>query len=358
LSESDGGLELKHTSSATPISWESLALLRFFLAWIVLSGHLTSFTDQKGWPDIFALFDGKAAVIGFLLVSGYSIGASLNRESDGFYRRRFLRIYPLYFSAVVFSVALEAWMGGHVRLPEVRLDSLGWLTAAGNLLFLQTFVVKPVALDQAVWSLAIEVFYYALAPLFARMGRNSLLAIISISFVCYALPKHSDWGLGYLVLSKFNAANYAWCWLIGFLLWRDRSPLIIAFALVGVPQMIFGNNTPGPLAVATFILTLMLLIFADKITMPTRLKFLATYLGDLSYPLYLFHIPAMIMGYSIIGLRSRYALVLLALTTTISAFHLIDRFIKTKYLVPLLFNVPIRNKPPQLSEPIAVRVES
>jgi peptidoglycan/LPS O-acetylase OafA/YrhL len=293
------------------------------------------------------LFDGKAAVVGFLLVSGYSIAASLDREGDGFYRRRFFRIYPLYLSAVLFAVALEAWTGGHVRVPEQTFGSLGWLTAAGNLLFLQTFLVKPVAFDVALWSLAPEVFYYALAPLFARMDRKWLLAIISISLACYALPKHTDWGMGYLVLSKFTAANYIWCWLIGFLLWRDSSsPLTIAFALIGIPQMIFSNNTPGPLAVVTLVLTLTLLIFAGNIAMPARLKSIADYLGDLSYPLYLFHIPALIMGYSIMGLRSSQALVLLTMVTTIIALHLIDRFIKRKFVAPLLFDTHLMKSGP------------
>src|SRR5262249_45833532 len=157
--------------------------------------------------------------------------------------------------------------------PWHTLDSLGWTTAAGNLLFLQTFLVKPVEFDGPVWSLAVEVFYYALAPLFNRLNRNWLLAIISISFVCYALPKHgTDWGLVYFVLSKFNAANYAWCWLIGFLLWRDNSRITIAFALVGIPQMIFGSNTPGAFAVITYGLTLTLLIFAGEIKISARLK--------------------------------------------------------------------------------------
>src|ERR1019366_8528321 len=110
--------------SPKSVSWEALALLRFFLAWIVLSQHLTSVTDHSGWVEALSSFDGKAAVVGFLLVSGYSIAASLDRESEGFYRRRFLRVYPLYFFAIVFAVALEAWTKGHVP----------WVRAAGNLL--------------------------------------------------------------------------------------------------------------------------------------------------------------------------------------------------------------------------------
>jgi peptidoglycan/LPS O-acetylase OafA/YrhL len=312
----------------TAVSWEALALLRFFLALVVLSGHLTWFAPSS-LADTLAAFGGKAAVVGFLLVSGYSIAASIEQRPEGFYRRRFLRVYPLYFSAILFAVVLEVWSGGHVRLPDERtLDSLGWITATGNLLLLQTFVVKPIAFDAPVWSLAIEVFYYALAPLFARLSRNWLLAIISISFVCYALPKHADWRFVYFVLSKFNAANYIWCWLLGFLLWRDSGRITIAYAIIGIPQIYFGPYTQGPLDAGTYVLTLIILMFAADIKLPRFLKPVADYLGDLSYPLYLLHFPAFILGYSVIMLRSPYALFLLAMIVTIGAFHLIDRFIK------------------------------
>src|SRR6516225_10531904 len=88
--------------------WQGLALLRFFLAWVVLSGHLQVFATRPApWVGVFAEFDGKAAVIGFLLVSGYSIAASLERSGRGFYRRRFLRIYPPYLAALVFAAVLQ-----------------------------------------------------------------------------------------------------------------------------------------------------------------------------------------------------------------------------------------------------------
>jgi peptidoglycan/LPS O-acetylase OafA/YrhL len=324
-------------TSVKSIHWESLAVLRFLLAWIVFSGHLNWFTGYRGWAEVVGTFDGKAAVVGFLLVSGYSIAASLDREREGFYRRRFLRVYPLYFVAVIFAIVLEAWTGGHLDLPPHTLDSFGWVTALGNLLLLQTFAVKPIQFNGPVWSLSVEVFYYLLAPLFARLPRNGLLAIIACSSVCYALPKHTDWGFIYLVLSKLNALEYMWCWLLGFLLWRDRSPLTIALALVGIPQMIFGDNTAQPLAVVTYTVTLVLLI-AGGIRVPERLKSFADYLGDLSYPLYLFHYPTLIFGILIFGPQLPGVLVLMVGFFTVAAFHLIDRYLKRKYIIPLVFS--------------------
>jgi peptidoglycan/LPS O-acetylase OafA/YrhL len=326
---------------AKVVSWQALAAWRFLLAGIVFSGHMVTLCGGSAWADAIAAFDGKAAVVGFLLVSGYSIAASFERETEGFYRRRFLRIYPLYFAAVIFSFFLELWSGGRVEAAQQTVVSLGWVTALGNLFFLQTFLVKPIQFDGPVWSLSIEFFYYVLAPFFASLPRSVLLAIVAVSTTCYALPKHDDWGTVYFVLSKFNALNYMWCWLLGFLLWRDRSLPVIIVALVGVPLIIFGPNTPFPLAAATYIITLMLLLFAEIITLRGRLKPFADYLGDLSYPLYLFHFPALILGYCMIGVRSQIALVLLVGVASIVALHVIDRFVKRKYIVPLVFSRPV-----------------
>jgi peptidoglycan/LPS O-acetylase OafA/YrhL len=322
------------------VNWAALAAWRFALASIVFSGHLVTLTGENTWANTVAAFDGKAAVVGFLLVSGFSIAASLDRDQHGFYRRRLLRVYPLYFTAVLLSFLLELWTEGHVKAAHESLVALGWPTALGNLVFLQTFLVKPIQFDGPVWSLSIEVFYYLLAPLLSLLSRDRTIIIIAVSAVCYALPKYSDLGAVYSVLSKFNALNYVWCWLLGFLLWRDRSWVTLAFACVGIPLMMFIPNTPGPLAVGTYIITVALLLFSQRDFLPRGLKSLAEYLGDLSYPLYLFHFPTLILAYCVIGLQAQTMIIVVVGIITMAAYHGIDCFIKRKYIMPLLFPLP------------------
>jgi peptidoglycan/LPS O-acetylase OafA/YrhL len=318
-------------------SWASLAALRFALATIVFATHFVFFTGYGGWIEAISSFDGKAAVVGFLLVSGFSIAASFDRDREGFYRRRFLRVYPLYFFAVLFAFGLEFMTRNHIDLPGHSFDGLGWMTALGNMAMLQTFVVKPIQYDVPVWSLSIEVFYYALAPLFARLPRNWLVTIIAVSLICYALPKHSDWGIAYTALSKFNAMNYMWCWLLGFMLWKDRGPVIIALALIGVPEIIFGHATPDRFAVVTYVSTLLILLLSHRIAIPGRLEGVAEYLGDLSYPLYLYHLPTLILGYVVFEIHSPVALLALVIVVTVAAFHGIDRALKKRFIAPLMF---------------------
>jgi len=316
-------------ASTNRAPWEILALLRFFLAWVVLSGHLTWYPDASGgWVETFDDFGGKAAVIGFLLISGFSMSASLEREEKGFYIRRFLRIYPLYFSAVLLSLLIEAVTRGHVQIGAFSIDGEKSSAALANLFFLQGFFVKPMQFDGPLWSLAIEVVYYALAPVFRRAEPRLLLALMSLSLLCYLLPRQGDSGLVYHAVIKSNALDYLWCWLLGFLLWRDRAFSTLAFAAFGAVAVRLGPYTPEPFALVTYLLTLAALLFGHRIALLDRLRPLATYLGEFSYPLYVFHFPAMIMGYAIFGLESPEALLAVALATAVAALHAIDRGLK------------------------------
>jgi peptidoglycan/LPS O-acetylase OafA/YrhL len=320
------------------IHWEVLALLRAGLAWIVVCAHLTLFTSETGWQGAINQFGGKAAVVGFLLVSGFSIRASLERDAEGFYRRRFLRVYPLYFVALVCAFGLELWTGGHVVIPGQSIAALGWKADAANLIFLQTFAVRPIQFDWPVWSLAIEVFYYVLAPIFERLNRSLLIALILFSLGCYLLPKHSDWGPVYFVLTRFNALEFLWCWLLGFLLWRDSSPIVLAVSLLGMPAMLWGDFSPEPLSVVTYVLALAVLVFSDKLAVFGALRRFANYLGDLSYPLYVFHVPALILGYAVLHVRSPNGLAILAIGVSVAAYQLVDRSFKPRFIAPLLLN--------------------
>jgi len=130
------------TKVKTPATnWEILAGLRFFLAWIVACGHLNHdfLPKDHAFFQFFSLFGGKAAVIGFLLVSGYSISASLHKKTEGFYQRRFLRIYPLYFFAVILALLLEVCLSGKVQVARNIFVSNGWLPNSANLFFCKRF---------------------------------------------------------------------------------------------------------------------------------------------------------------------------------------------------------------------------
>lgn len=86
------------------IQWPVLGGLRFFLAWVVLCSHLRHSVPAGDLLMSFQNFNNFSAVLGFLLISGFSIAHSVSKATEGFYRRRFIRVYPLYLAAIIISI--------------------------------------------------------------------------------------------------------------------------------------------------------------------------------------------------------------------------------------------------------------
>src|SRR6266567_5582633 len=174
------------------INWSLLALLRMVLATIIAGGHLVWLEDDSFTSGLASL-GGKAAVAGFLVVSGFSIAASLDRNQTDFYFRRFKRIYPMYFSAVTFAILLEVWLGTY-QLPSYIVEARGPITAIGNVLMLQTFLVRSIAYNGVVWSLAVECAFYIISPYLRQLPMYGWAALLLISMACFVLPHSFDGG--------------------------------------------------------------------------------------------------------------------------------------------------------------------
>ncbi len=317
-------------------SWELLALMRFLLAMIVVAGHLLWYQGPPiAWAQAIDSFGGKAAVIGFLLISGFSIAASQSRRPAYYLRRRILRIYPLYFVALLFAVLLELCLGT-VFVPKEAIPARGWPTIIGNFALLQTFVVKPVAFNGPVWSLSIEFSFYVCAILFARLSPKWLWAITAFSAICFLLPQRQDLGLVYFVLSKLNAIRYLWCWLLGYLMFSHRSWAAMLTLMAGVVLVHVFPATPEPLAELTYVLVALVLCCCDKVRIEGAAAKAMNVLGDLSYAIYLFHFPTFIFAYEVLGIRDSSVLLVLGLAVSGVAYVLIERVLKKRYLAHLV----------------------
>ncbi|QNQ09239.1 acyltransferase family protein [Sphingomonas alpina] len=297
--------------------WSLLAGARFLLASIVLLTHLKLFAATSG---VVEFIGGAAfqAIAGFLLISGYSIGSSYKSRRAGFYIRRVERIYPAYIGAIGLAVAAYGWPGASVF--------------AINLLFMNQLLTSQSFLGPA-WSLSLEVWLYALTPLLALANGRLIWALALASFGAYIvylplitlmhLPSFSGlgYGLNLIMLSHF--------WLLGFIVATQpkprRSCAIIAGLLVagiGLACAIqFGSrfkndrlsdffliDTPSfvwQACVLAFVVALLWLIAADKL--PARKSSLLAWMGDISYPLYLVHVPVFVI-FSGAGLASAMAL--------------------------------------------------
>ena len=99
------------------MKWPILGAIRFFFALVVAGSHLTWYMETQSSVSVIRHFSGLAAVLGVLVISGYSIAASYEKQRIGFYWRRALRIIPLYVVLLPFSAVGPTLLGGEVTVP-------------------------------------------------------------------------------------------------------------------------------------------------------------------------------------------------------------------------------------------------
>ena len=180
--------------------------MRFIMVFSVAAFHLW----QQSWltPSISLLglqfsldpwlrtgymwVDGMLLLSGFLLYLPFARAREAGRKTpsfSGFYRRRFLRVFPTYLLnllAVFFLVALPE--GRYASLWEGARDWLAHLSFT-HPFFPFSSVHTP--LNGALWTLGVEIQFYLIFPLaaraFARMPLATYLGFGAAAFIFRAL---------------------------------------------------------------------------------------------------------------------------------------------------------------------------
>jgi peptidoglycan/LPS O-acetylase OafA/YrhL len=301
------------------------------------------------------LLDSGMAVKTFFMISGFYMTLILTskyKASKGggywlFISNRFLRIYPSYFvvlgGSLLFLAAAsikmhkpvdrlhiwaEAWQGHHylgvalVALSQISIFGMDVLTlfsvspSHGFGLGLTWSDLSQGAWKMSIlrqsWSISVELFFYLIAPVVCVASRRVQVGLVLGSVAAYLaawhwLPERLAWNLtysffpfqiGYLVLGvlSFHLLNplfaggrvsAAWLWSIlapfaGILLFWGWMPAwlgntaCIGLAFFAIPALF---NLTGRIKV-------------DRI------------IGDLSYPMYLSHLPCKWLMLALMGVTS------------------------------------------------------
>lgn len=319
-----------------------LAGLRFFFAMWVLFAHTYNFGLHSRAMPVFSQ-SGLIAVLCFFAISGFSIHHSIALQPKGYYRRRFWRIFPIHITAVTLALVDYAVLGhifdGHGReypLPGVFL----WL----QYYFLVQVFFYPRYIDVLfpLWSLSIEMMYYAVAPAVKKSSVNGLLIFIAAScvliFVWRALGlkdiSFSPWG--------FQLAAFAWAWLTGWLAYISPRNKIAA-ALCIFAGFAFITTQPesfwlvNKLSIAStyiaWISTVLVLFFPPELHLKASATRVLNYLGDISFPLYLIHYPVLFaLTSSVFKTHPEWnhgvVHVVISLAAAAVVYHLIDKPIR------------------------------
>jgi peptidoglycan/LPS O-acetylase OafA/YrhL len=319
-------------------TWAIFAGMRFALSIIVLVGHLQVFVHDLYGLRIISNFGSRAAVLGFLLISGVSIGCSYEQNQDKYFQRRFLRIYPLYFFALFFTYVVTVMVGSPYQLPGQILVATGWKTAFANVFFLQGILSITITYNGPLWTIGVEAILYLLAPLLSKSRLWVFLLLISLSMTTFLFyPK--DFLFGY------TALRYSWPWIIGFLsvsVNQHRFKLIIALLIIGTVVTAFAKaDAPETLSWVTFsaVSITIILINIYSFSIPKFSQKILDFLGELSYPIYLLHFPVYIILYRYFTIRSPMVFIILTLILSICSNYLADYWLKRILWKPLLNRV-------------------
>jgi len=293
----------------------------------------------------------------FYVISGYLITGLLLRELDktgtlafrAFYLRRIKRLLPTSFF-ILFITAIAAWS---LYPPTVRADLGKDIAAAGiyiaNYLFAfwqmdyqNLSAVPPVVIHY--WSLAVEEQFYLFWPfiiftLYKRGGRRlvgiGITAITAISFIFslyqtsqspiwafYSLPTRA-WELGVGALLLFIPSRIRF----------SQNFLWIALALFIYGTFQFRDNTPFPGTAALVPVLATAISIAAVHSWPKILNTIGNHrivqwLGEISYPLYLWHWPLLVIPAVYFGRSLHIYERFLCVVATVVLADLTHRFIE------------------------------
>jgi peptidoglycan/LPS O-acetylase OafA/YrhL len=275
-----------------------LDCLRGVAAFTVLVSHYTVFLQTEYHLPIgpFRRLQGHWAVWLFFLISGYVIFMTLTktRRPLDFVASRFSRLYPAYWSGVLFTAAVLVLLG---RPGE----AVSWPRVAANLTMLHEWLGVH-SVDGVYWTLVAELaFYAAMLLLFAGglLGRIRLVGGVWLAAVAAHAALERFAGLDLPEIVRLTLLlRFAGLFVAGMVFYLihtgrgrpwDHALIAACFlaTLAGLASAGYGRLDFAALGVV--FATFYLLIYG-------RLRRIVVgplvFLGAVSYPLYLIHFGA------------------------------------------------------------------
>lgn len=286
---------------------EILQIMRTFSAMIVLLSHLFTLAENR----FFVYFTGRLGVAFFFMISGFLLVYTDHGKTKGYFRKRFIRLVPLYWLTTWLVFAIGLVMPSFLHTATADLPSLlksmffiPFRTADG------IFPLYPIG-----WTLTAEVFLYVLyfiptlllrIPMFhARFsGKEIIGKAIFTSAVLILLVILRQIFPGTLFLDAYGA-KYMLYFVIGLLLasaWEQimmhtqkimlpaRPQKWVSWIMVaGIGMLFLGSATifrENYLSIiALGVLFVVLLLVFWNMQFPK----LFVMLGNISYSFYLIH---------------------------------------------------------------------
>lgn len=292
---------------------DQLTFSRFIAAMAVVIYHygLEVYPFNSG-PLQFFFSQGNIAVSYFFILSGFIMVIAYHHYKKiaflTYLKKRFARIYPVYFLALILLLAFKIYYHKNSELGNLFL----------NIIMIQSWIPgKALSFNYPAWSLAVEFFFYALFPFlfntfYSRISIKKLVLPILSLFIISQLVFH--WGIysayykGYpskfheflfyfppMHLAEFLVGNLAGLYFIQKRSNKERNyDVILLVLLCLIPLMVFYNpdlNFHNGLLAILFI-PIILLISANNGFISTICKYKPLiFLGEISYGIYILQNP-------------------------------------------------------------------
>jgi peptidoglycan/LPS O-acetylase OafA/YrhL len=278
-------------------------------AWLRASGSM-------GWLGVEAFF----VISGFVIPLAMARAGYRRADYGAFLLRRLVRLEPPYLASMALamalafaSAALPGFRGLPPSYPPLRiLSHLGYV----NLLFGYPSIIV------AYWSLSLEFQYYLLMGLlFPLIGHSRAAVRLATVLVLLAISL--------LVPSSLLVFHWLSLFVLGILAFYVRERTISVggyFAGLALASTVAYLTLAGDCALVALATSLMIAFVSVRSS-------LLLFLGDISYSLYLVHVP---VGGAVINAGTRLTLgpaaavvwVLTALATTIIAAYAFHRVVE------------------------------
>jgi peptidoglycan/LPS O-acetylase OafA/YrhL len=224
---------LRHCEAFLPAWWDH-ALDR---PWEFASDVFSGKADLGAVIAYLILFPGHLGWVAlpiFFVVSGFCIHLSYCQTSrpslKAFYVRRFFRIYPAYFVALLVFATVFPWS----RLSFTKLT--GWAQLGAHVFqFHNFFETSLYAVNASYWTIAIEVQLYLLFPLLLLFARRFSYTWLLVGLGAIEISLHTFSALfcyapGHFPPAWLRASPFFFCfsWALGAALadaYLSRKPL-------------------------------------------------------------------------------------------------------------------------------------
>lgn len=273
----------------------------------------------RGWPHAAVRVIGAGITAGefgvpvFFVLSAYLITNLLLREKErtgkldtrGFYIRRILRIWPLYYAFLAVACLLP-FIAHYQHMPLVYVG--GYSLLVGNWVQGLAPYAQSTLAARPLWTVSIEEQFYLLWPLVVRKASRPRITLIAIALIVAAnlsriLLAFSDFPRRFLIIN-YNTVSNVDAIALGVLLalalknppvlpMYKRAALLLACVLVmiGVGGIMDFHLKAGAILgepLAAFASAGILISFLGVRHRAIRNRLLQ-YLGKISYGLYVIH---------------------------------------------------------------------